>query len=273
MKKVSEKGNNATDENKIELDALYKYGKFDEYTEKLFTHNEIYFSSPNEFNDPFDSKPRIICEGNKQQIENYLFELYRKKYPGRSKEEILADVKREIITKGKERTVLKEALETSRDRDRIRKMLGVYCFSEKRDNILMWAHYAKQHTGFCLEFDIDNDFFRPITCAIKVEYDTIWPELNVMRLDSDPDVGKKLLIKANDWQYEQEWRIVETKKGPGIQNFPEDALSGVILGCRIAQENKEDLFRWCRKRKHLPTLYEAREKQKEFGLDIVKIDY
>ena len=75
MKKVSEKGNNATDENKIELDALYKYGKFDEYTEKLFTHNEIYFSSPNEFNDPFDSKPRIICEGNKQQIENYLFEL------------------------------------------------------------------------------------------------------------------------------------------------------------------------------------------------------
>ncbi|MCK4783807.1 MAG: DUF2971 domain-containing protein, partial [Desulfobacteraceae bacterium] len=178
MKKVSEKANNANDENKVELDALYKYGKFDKHTEKLFTHNEIYFSSPDEFNDPFDSKPRIICEGNKQQIENYLCELYGKKYPGRSKEEILADVKREIITKGKERTVLKEALETSRDRDRIRKMLGVYCCSEKRDNILMWAHYAKQHTGFCLEFDIDNDFFRPITCAIKVEYDAIWPELN-----------------------------------------------------------------------------------------------
>jgi hypothetical protein len=137
----------------------------------------------------------------------------------------------------------------------------------------MWVHYAKQHSGFCLEFDIDNDFFRPITCAIKVDYDAIWPELNVMRLDSDPDVGKKLLIKANDWQYEQEWRIVETKKGPGIQNFPEDALSGVILGCRIERTDKENLIRWCRKRKYQPTLYEAKEKQKEFGLDIVKFDY
>ena len=275
MKKVSEKGNNATDENKIELDALYKYGKFDEYTEKLFTHNEIYFSSPNEFNDPFDSKPRIICEGNKQQIENYLFELYRKKYPGRSKEEILADVKREIITKGKEGIVLKEALETSKDRDRIRKMLGICCFSEKRGNILMWAHYAKQHTGFCLEFDIDNDFFRPITRAIKVEYDAILPEINVMQLDSYPGgkLGEALLIKADDWQYEQEWRIVDYEKGEGIQNFPEEALSGVILGCRISQENKENVFRWCRKRKHPPTIYEAKEKQKEFGLDIVRIDY
>lgn len=273
MQIVGAEGNNATDKNVVELDALYKYGKFDKYTEKLFTHNEIYFSSPDEFNDPFDSKPLHICEGNEQQIENYLFELYRKKYPGRSKEEILADVKREIITKGKGRIVLKETLEISRER--IRKKLGVCCFSEKRDNILMWAHYAKQHTGFCLEFDIDNDFFRPITRAIKVEYDTILPELNLMQLSNYPsrELGIKLLIKADDWEYEQEWRIVETKKGPGIQNFPEDALSGVILGCRISQENKENIFRWCRKRKHQPTLYEAREKQKEFGLDIVKIDY
>jgi hypothetical protein len=262
-----------TGENVVEQDVLYKYGKFDEYTEKLFTHNEIYFSSPDEFNDPFDSKPRYICEGNKQQKISYLFELYGKKYPGRSKEEILADVKREIITKGKEGIVLEEAVEKARGL--LRKRFGICCFSEKRDDILMWAHYAKQHTGFCLEFDIDNDFFRPITRAIKVEYDAIWPELNVMQLDSAPEgeLGKKLLIKADDWEYEQEWRIVETKKGPGIQNFPEDALSGVILGCRIERTDKENLIEWCRKRKRKPTLYEAKEKQNEFGLDIIKFDY
>jgi len=257
----------------IEPNVLYKYGKFDEYTEKIFTNNEIYFSSPDEFNDPFDSKPRYICEGNKQQKISYLLGLYKKKYPRRSKEEISADVKREIITEGKEGIVLNEALETSGDR--IRKMLGICCFSEKRDNILMWAHYAKQHTGFCLEFDIDNDFFRPITRAIKVEYDAILPEINVMQLSNYPreELGIKFLKKADDWEYEQEWRIVETKKGPRIQNFPEAALSGVILGCRISQENKDNVFRWCGKRKHPPTLYEAREKQKEFGLDIVRIDY
>lgn len=80
MKKVSEKGNNATDENIVKMNGLYKYGKFDEYTEKLFTHNEIYFSSPDEFNDPFDSKPLHLCEGEEQQIESYFYKLYRKNF-------------------------------------------------------------------------------------------------------------------------------------------------------------------------------------------------
>lgn len=257
----------------IEPNVLYKYGKFDKYTEKIFTSNEIYFSSPDEFNDPFDSKLHLTCDGTMKERKHYLCKRYKKKYPKLSKDEILTVVEMEFTTKGRDEIVLNEAMKKSREN--LRKECGICCFSEKRDNILMWAHYAKQHTGFCLEFDIDNDFFRPITCAIKVEYDTIWPELNIMRLDSYPEgeVGKKLLIKANDWEYEQEWRIVDHKKGPGIKNFPENALSGVILGCRIAQENKEILFRWCGKRKHPPTLYEAREKQKEFGLDIVEIDY
>ena len=213
MKKVGEKGNNATDENIVELDALYKYGKFDEYTEKLFTHNEIYFSSPDEFNEPFDSKPLHLCKGKEQQIESYFYKLYRKKCPDRSEEEILSHVKKFVRDGNALQKVLEESIE------RLRKKLGICCFSEKRDNILMWAHYAKQHTGFCLEFDIDNDFFRPITCAIKVEYDTILPVLNILQLGNYPrkELGTKLLTKADDWEYEQEWRIVETKKGPGIQ--------------------------------------------------------
>jgi hypothetical protein len=85
-------------------------------------------------------------------------------------------------------------------------------------------------------------------------------------------------------KYEHEWRIINGVKGlngvkgpngmrgPGPQDFPEDALIGVILGCGISQENKENILRWCRNRKHSPSLYEAREKQKEFGLDIVRIE-
>jgi len=274
MKEVGNKGNRKSDENIVELDALYKYGKFNEYTEKIFTNNEIYFSSPIEFNDPFDSKPHYICEGSKKQTENYLFKMYSMKYPEQSKKEIYTYVK-EVIIKGRERDVLEEMLETSRERDEIRKKFGVCCFSEKRDNILMWAHYAEQHTGFCLVFDIENDFFRPIVRALKVKYNTNLPELNVMKLSnySREELSDKLLTKANDWEYEQEWRIIEIENGPGIKNFPEEALSGVILGCRISQENKENLLSWCTNRKHSPTLYETKEKQKEFGLDISKIDY
>ena len=273
MKKVGEEGNNVTGENVVDQNVLYRYGKFDEYTEKIFTHNAIYFSSPDKFSDPSDSKPYLACDGTMKERKRYLCKQYQKKNPERSKEGILTYVEMEIVTKGRDRIVLEEAAEKTIEL--LRKRFGICCFTEKRDNILMWTHYAKQHTGFCLEFDVNNEFFRPSTRAIKVEYDGLRPELNVLRLDSYPEgkLGEVLLIKADDWEYEKEWRIVDYEKGEGIQNFPEDALSGVILGCRISQENKKNVFRWCRKRKHLPTLYEAKEKQKEFGLDIVRIDY
>ncbi|MHA2122954.1 MAG: DUF2971 domain-containing protein [Promethearchaeota archaeon] len=273
MKEDGEEDNNVAHENVVEPDVLFKYGKFDKYTERIFTHKEIYFSSPDEFNDPFDSKPNIICDGKLKEIKRYLCKLYKKKNPKLSKEKILTHVEKEIITKGQGRIVFEKGIEKFRETT-INK-LGICCLTEIRDNILMWAHYAKRHTGFCLEFYVNNEFFRLHDRAIKVEYEATMPVINVLKLDNYPkgELGEKLLKKANDWRYEQEWRIVDCKEGPGIQNFPEDALSGVILGCRISEEDKENIFRWCRKREHTPTLYEAIEKQKEFGLDIVKIDY
>ena len=79
-------------------------------------------------------------------------------------------------------------------------------------------------------------------------------------------------MKERKWEYEQEWRIVDDEKGKGIQSFPVEALRGVILGCRISPEDKENVFRWCSERRHGPALYEAREKQEDFGLDIIRID-
>src|SRR4030042_874793 len=133
----------------IDPNVLYKYGKFDEYVEKIFTHNEIYFSSPDGFNDPFDSKPHLTDYGTLKERKLYLCKMYQKKYPKKSKEDILADVEMEIITKGRDGIVLEEAL--GKAVELMRNKLGICCFTKIRDNILMWAHYAKQHTGFCLE--------------------------------------------------------------------------------------------------------------------------
>ena len=34
--------------------------------------------------------------------------------------------------------------------------MGVFCMSEVKDQILMWAHYSEGHTGFCLEFSASS---------------------------------------------------------------------------------------------------------------------
>ena len=44
--------------------------------------------------------------------------------------------------------------------DHLNKMIGVLCLCEERDSLLMWAHYARSHTGFVVEYRTDNPFFQ-----------------------------------------------------------------------------------------------------------------
>ncbi|MEA3226881.1 MAG: DUF2971 domain-containing protein [Planctomycetota bacterium] len=151
-----------------------------------------------------------------------------------------------------------------------RRNMGVFSMTEDSENILMWSHYAADHTGFCLEFRTENAFF---SFARRVEYDIALPCVDM----HEPMWGKLigqgaggLLTKTQDWVYEKEWRIVEVN-GVGIHRYPSDALSGVILGCKMLPDKKKQIKDWLGVRNPRPSLYEAKEKDHEFGLDIVLI--
>lgn len=57
---------------------LYKYREFDnknknmEWIQRIFTHNELYFPSPQQFNDPFDCRVQASFEASDDDWENYL---------------------------------------------------------------------------------------------------------------------------------------------------------------------------------------------------------
>ncbi len=38
--------------------------------------------------------------------------------------------------------------------EEMRKDVFVFCFSEVWDSILMWAHYANNYNGYCIEYDV-----------------------------------------------------------------------------------------------------------------------
>jgi len=48
--------------------------------------------------------------------------------------------------------------------------MRVFCVSEVRDNLLMWAHYAQDHTGVVLEMWSLPDEDNPLSVAVPVEY-------------------------------------------------------------------------------------------------------
>ncbi|EKN4689576.1 DUF2971 domain-containing protein [Yersinia ruckeri] len=74
---------------------------------------------------------------------------------------------------------------------------GIISFSKSWKSPVQWAHYADNHRGVCLAFDIED------SCLTDVTY-------HKKRLinDSNMDLKQGLAKKFDDWKYEKESRII-----------------------------------------------------------------
>ena len=135
--------------------------------ERIFTHNDVYFPSPSEFNDPFDCRVQISFDASSDERGTYLKGFLKRKRPELNYAERRREARR-LSREGR----LKDPAIVKGTRDRLQEHVneaGVFCLSKRRDHILMWSHYSAGHKGFCLEFkgEQDNCF---IGRALQVQY-------------------------------------------------------------------------------------------------------
>ena len=137
--------------------------------------------------------------------------------------------------------------------EKIKQSLLVACFSLKNDSILMWSHYADNHKGACIEFEIDDDkYFKPVYCKKDVPNFQLTKLLEYMlgsdflkkELDYDDEsllfAVEPLLTKSEDWHYEQEIRCAFSikKRDKRIFDYRKKTLlkmpkiKRIILGCK-----------------------------------------
>ena len=132
-------------------------------------------------------------------------------------------------------------------RDHWTKTVGFISFSDNWKSPLMWAHYASNHTGVCLGIEVTDK--KPL----KMEYQ---PRRVALQFDfkkfenaADDVLMKKLVVtKFQEWEYEQEWRILfpleYDPKHPKPEYFYEQFTPGfelreIILGARCEQSPEE----------------------------------
>jgi len=125
-------------------------------------------------------------------------------------------------------------------------IIQVLCLSGVCDSLLMWAHYAEQHKGAVLKFDLrseSSDFF---TMARPVNYEKELPGIEqplsqVQRflglpVDTNDWLSRQFFVKSEEWAYEKEWRVMATaemrKQGEYI-SFHSGSLAAIYLGCRM----------------------------------------
>lgn len=204
---------------------LYKYCTFDTAS-KVVENYSVFFATYDLFNDPFDCAMLVDPNCSKADWETYL----RLQGVDSAMVNSIVDDMMSHPEKGTE--IIRDSIE------KVKKNIGILCLSDRPDNLLLWAHYADQHHGVCLEFDVLAD---PAAFCIpkKVSYDDAFPVINYLRDQSS--VVDALGHKSKDWQVEGEYRVIRHDV-TGLQKFNPKALTKVILGLKC-DEPRENIIR------------------------------
>jgi len=262
---------------------LYKYRCWtDALHKRLLTDGEIYFSSAKNFNDPFDSTiPVRYDKASKKEIRELHFKQISEENPNlirRERKKLTHKKLEEGLYKNPDH--LKWFYETQQ---KIRfEKFGIFSLTEVNDSIIMWSHYADSHKGFCVGFNTDNlilfrknDLLRiELVIDLKpVEYHKIFPFFNAFNLDMEEIATKSLITKSQDWSYEKEYRLILFENTNRKINLKDGIISKVLLGCRMPEEDKEEIKKILKEKKANIELLQAAIKKESFGLDFKKIDY
>ncbi len=199
---------------------IFKYRSDNDKTERIITDNELWFSNPLLFNDPYDCNTPINTTTSLSDIKAWL-----------TKVGVAPAYIDDLADKLKSNPNL-----MNQETEKGMEELGVCCFSTMDDSILQWSHYSDYHIGICLKFDITEDphfFLIPVIVAyrkVMQHYNHFTQSKNI--------VDYLIRPKFHEWSYESEIRIVKTAQnirdnsGNRAFKFNENALKEVIFGTK-----------------------------------------
>lgn len=127
--------------------------------------------------------------------------------------------------------------------------IGICSFSETHTNEIMWAHYAKEFSGICIEYD-----FQLLLKKLPSEYKfaRISYTENTLLLSNKSATAQEaaeriLSHKSYRWLYEREWRLLSPWRG--ITPLPSGAVSHVYFGRRLKERQHSMLKKMLEKEK------------------------
>ncbi|GEM_PF-2461796 len=264
---------------------LFRFSRVSPHLLGSLRKGYLWMSKPGDLNDPFDSKVFLNYTLSAEQLRQHVV-VRRNQAPS------AGTSPRSITGVGRYRSVSRFALgedslrldspesintllnlakfaERSRYLD---KALGVCCFTEDSESLLMWAHYADRHRGVCLRFRHrkSEDFAE---YCFPVQYrSSVWTcrcgPADV--ITQSRALFRGLLLKSRHWRYEREWRRISF--GSGESSFQRSDLDGVILGINVTRADKKDVLSLLRRHgySHVEIL-QARQHIRRYGVCIARL--
>lgn len=224
---------------------LYKY--YSDKPEKidLVKEQKMWYSAPCNFNDVFDCDISI----NEADIFNSVLQMMPDKRGMRTGSPMWRQL---------EQTVSREIRSLRATFMDMKTTTGISCFSESYESLLMWAHYANNHRGMCVEYELTEIKkqlgFSPVPVIYSdervkfsfINQDTLETDLVRVFIES-------ITSKSSEWGYEKEWRIIRDdsacgdkwdveKKGALLEMI---RPKSVILGCMVNLDFEKIVREYC----------------------------
>ena len=263
---------------------LYKYRTWDQakdpHGRDILTDNILYFARASSFNDPFEARIHLRFELSPVKwLRDAFIATLRKENPHTLLTEIEAAAELYVSSKN---YLDPQIIESNRKEqyDYRTHQYGICSLTEDEKSIVMWAHYADNHTGYCVGLDFQAlktyknspESVNLLYDIYRVNYTKGFPILIPSEMDVEEYSISPLKLKSHQWKYEQEWRIIAIGGSNQVLRIPDDIITMIILGCDMLPEQRDLLKGILRTKSSQIELYEAVRKENSFGLDINKLE-
>ena len=157
---------------------------------------------------------------------------------------------------------------------------GILCLSESKNNILMWSHYAKNHSGVMFELNKNKLELDQSISMEKIKYQDNIPICNYDELlGINPSLSenkglfeKSILIKSGSWSYEDEVRLLrKISNDDRLHPFPKESFNAIYLGCKIESEKKKEIIRKVKETLPKTLLFQTKISNSDYKLDSYQI--
>lgn len=265
--------------------SLFRFRTCSKMQIDAFKKDELYAVTADKFNDPYDTLVRYDKEGIKQSIASFLtcealrqlkvFFEQGNDFPDEVKKILSRDVTDSIknsLMLMPDDDSLKQYIEARKHQmlslidiyfpllaEYSKRFQTIACLCESIESVVMWSHYAQNHQGFALEYNLRDTLAHPLKNVgiypviyneerLDVSIYMVWGFLMMIGINSPiPDMLSSMKIalhKSKQWEYEKEWRLIDST----IRDYTSDEPSvihikptAIYYGQRIAKEDKEKL--------------------------------
>jgi hypothetical protein len=229
---------------------FYKY-QTSERLDRLKTvilEHLLYIPSVAQLNDPADCRPKLRLLSEEEMV-SFLWNSFVRGNPTMTLDELekrVLIIRHNIRLHGLEWAMRESAKLLNEQMEQHR----VYSMSKRFNNLSLWAKYAADHTGYCLEFVNQGPLFQN---TIEVFYGETAP---FDLIDSKNRDSRFLVCKRADWASEEEVRVIRARGSEPLVKIEPQWLTRIILGKDMTSANENQIREWATQRQ--PTLLVVR---------------